>query len=464
MKTVLLLLSTDRFAIPLIRYMVLEGKRYGWKTCIGTMFDSSFTDRIREEKISNDLIFISITDYRQCDAAIRKCDLVIGMVPDVMLLQIADSCINHRKPLVSPARLNRQLVARKAAAEENQTLILVECGFAPGIDHVTAKNVIDSIHVRGGTISSFKTYSGSLVAETSIDNPWEFKLTEPITDVINMGKGTNRHIIRNQIQHVPQQKLFARKESVLIKDIKNAMVVPEDDSLYLKKTYDLKDAHTVMKGRIIRKGFDTLWHLLIGLGFTNTTSKIELFENKTFLNYLRSLVQYKPEELLELSLKRQTGATAEDLEKLRWLGLFDESWPEVYREVTPASLLHYLMEQKLSLKAEDKDCIVMRHELDYTLGQYEHHFTATLVSQGEDRKNSALAKAIGLTTGAAARAILLDDIQLKGLHTPVTKKIYEPILTELLDLGVAFQVEERKVKRRETTYVPEMMHEMKPSG
>jgi saccharopine dehydrogenase-like NADP-dependent oxidoreductase len=251
---------------------------------------------------------------------------------------------------------------------------------------------------------------------------------------------------------------------VLIKDIKNAMVVPEDDSLYLKKTYDLKHAHTVMKGRIIRKGFDTLWHLLIGLGFTNTTSKIELFENKTFLNYLRSLVQYKPEELLELSLKRQTGATAEDLEKLRWLGLFDESWPEGYREVTPASLLHYLMEQKLSLKAEDKDCIVMRHELDYTLGQYEHHFTATLVSQGEDRKNSALAKAIGLTTGAAARAILLDDIQMKGLHTPVTKKIYEPILTELLDLGVAFQVEERKVKRRETTYVPEMMHEMKPSG
>ncbi|NBW39111.1 MAG: hypothetical protein EBR30_29655 [Cytophagia bacterium] len=394
MKTVLLLLSTDRFAIPLIRYMVLEGKRYGWKTCIGTMFDSSFTDRIREEKISNDLIFISITDYRQCDAAIRKCDLVIGMVPDVMLLQIADSCINHRKPLVSPARLNRQLVARKAAAEENQTLILVECGFAPGIDHVTAKNVIDSIHVRGGTISSFKTYSGSLVAESSIDNPWAFKLTEPTADVLNMGKGTNRHIIRNQIQHVPQQKLFARQESILIKGIDNALVVPEDDSLYLKKTYDLKHAHTVMKGRIIRKGFDTLWHLLISLGFTNTTSKIELFENKTFLNYLRSLVQYKPD----------------------------------------------------------------------TLGQYEHHFTATLVSQGEDRKNSALAKAIGLTTGAAARAILLDDIQLKGLHTPVTKKIYEPILTELLDLGVAFQVEERKVKRRETTYVPEMMHEMKPSG
>lgn len=463
MKTVLLLLSTDRFSIPLIRYMVLEGKRYGWKTCIGTMFDNSFADRIREEKISNDLIFVSITDFRQCDAAIRKCDLVIGMVPDVMLLQIADSCIDHVKPLVSPSRLNRQLFAKKAAAEENKTLILMECGFAPGIDHVTAKNVIDTIHAKGGTISSFKTYSGSLGAEDSIDNPWNFKITEPVADVINMGKGTNRHVVKNQIQHVSQHMLFSRKEPVLINGIPNALVIPEDDSLYYQKTYDLKQAHTVVKGRIIREGFDTLWNLLIRLGFTNTTSKIELFDNKSFVNYLRSLVQYRPEELLELSLKSQIGATPDDLDKLRWLGLFDESWPEGYREVTPAILLQYLMEQKLSMKPEDKDCIVMRHELDYTLGEFEHHFTATLVSQGEDRKNSALAKAIGLTTGAAARAILLEDIQLTGLHTPVIKKIYEPILSELLDLGIAFQVEEKKVRRREAAYIPEEMHEMKTS-
>src|ERR1051325_9252794 len=97
MKTVLLLLSTDRFSFPLIRYLTLEGKRYGWKVCIGSMFESHFIDRIKEEKFSNDVIFINITDYRQCDHAIRKVDLVIGMIPDVMLLQVDDSCIAHGK-------------------------------------------------------------------------------------------------------------------------------------------------------------------------------------------------------------------------------------------------------------------------------------------------------------------------------------------------------------------------------
>jgi hypothetical protein len=34
---------------------------------------------------------------------------------------------------------------------------------------------------------------------------------------------------------------------------------------------------------------------------------------------------------------------------------------------------------------------------------------------------------------------------VKGLHTPVIREIYDPILNELSDLGVAFHVEEKKL-------------------
>src|SRR5687768_15716063 len=203
MKTVLLLLSTDRYAVPLIRYLVLEGKRYGWKTCIGSMFEHTIADRIREEKVSSDLLYINITDFRQCDHAIRKADLVIGMIPDVMLLQVADSCIAHGKTLVSPSRLNRQMYAKKQLEEENKVLLLLECGFTPGLDHITAKKAIDNIQEKGGKISSLKTYSGSLIAEASVDNPWDFKLTEPAAELINLGKGNNRHVVNGQLQYVP---------------------------------------------------------------------------------------------------------------------------------------------------------------------------------------------------------------------------------------------------------------------
>jgi saccharopine dehydrogenase (NADP+, L-glutamate forming) len=106
----------------------------------------------------------------------------------------------------------------------------------------------------------------------------------------------------------------------------------------------------------------------------------------------------------------------------------------------------------------------MRHEIDYTTAEFEHRFTATLVAQGEDQRNSALAKAIGLTAGAAAKAVLLENIQLKGLHTPVTKKIYEPILSELVDLGVAFHVEEKKIRRGDAGITPNGDYAMRTSG
>jgi len=453
MKTVLLLLSSDRFSIPLIRYLVLEGKRYGWKTCIGSMFEHSFVDRIKEEKVSSDLIFINITDFRQCDHAIRKSDLVIGMMPDVMLLQVADSCITHGKTLVSPSRLNRQLHAKKSQAEENDVLLLVECGFTPGLDHVTAKKAIDNIHAKGGNISSFKTFSGSLVAESCIDNPWDFKLTEPAQDVISMGKGNNRHLINGQLQHVPHQQLFQRAMPLNIKGLKNTVAIPEEDALYCRKVYGLTEASTVMKARIIRKGFESIWDMMVRFGLTNTTSKIDLFEDKSFRNFLRSLLPYSPTDLLEANLKRTANASFEDIIKLKWLGLFDDEWLEGYKEITPAVILQHLLEKKFTMQPHDKDCIVMRHELEYVCNNYHHTLTATLIAQGEDQRNSALAKAIGLTTGAAAKAILMDNIKVKGLHTPVKKEIYDPILNELDDLGVAFHIEETRIHETEVCNV-----------
>jgi saccharopine dehydrogenase-like NADP-dependent oxidoreductase len=445
MKTILLLLSSDRYSIPLIRYLVLEGKRYGWKTCIGSMFEHAFVDRIKEEKVSNDLIFINITDFRQCDHAIRKSDLVIGMMPDVMLLQVADFCITHGKTLVSPSRLNRQMHGKKSQAEENKVLLLLECGFTPGLDHITAKKAIDNIQSKGGNISSFKTYSGSLIAENSIDNPWEFKLTEPATDVINIGKGNNRHLINGQLQYVPYQQLFSRATPLQISGLKNVIAIPEEDALYCRKVYGLNETNTVVKGRIVRSGFERTWDILVKLGLTNTNVKIDMFEEKSFYHFLKSLLPYSASDSITESLSKNMHATFEDIQKLKWLGLFDDEWMDGYKDVTPAVILQHLLEKKFTMLPHEKDCIILRHEIEYTTKDYHHKFIATLIAQGEDERNSALAKAIGLTTGAAAKAVMLDNIKVKGLYTPVKKEVYDPILNELDDLGVAFHIEETKV-------------------
>jgi saccharopine dehydrogenase-like NADP-dependent oxidoreductase len=185
--------------------------------------------------------------------------------------------------------------------------------------------------------------------------------------------------------------------------------------------------------------------LIIRLGLTNTIPKIDLFENKSFYNFLKSFLPYSATESMEENLTSNFRASADDIEKLRWLGFMSDQWPEGYKEITPAIVLQHLMEEKLSMQPGDKDCIIMRHDLEYACQGYQHKINATLIAQGEDERNSATAKAISLTTGAAAKAVLLGNIKSKGLHTPICKEIYDPILNELEELGVAFHVEETKI-------------------
>jgi hypothetical protein len=443
-KTVLLLFSTMKFSIPLIRYMVIEGRRYGWKTCVGTMFDAQLADCIKVEKFSSEVVFINITDYRQCDHAIRKADLVAAMLADAMLLQVADLCIANKKSLITPSKLNRQMLSRRAQVEENQVLLLMECGFAPGLDHVTAKKAIDNIHSRGGEITSFKSYYGSLLSESCIDNPWEFKLTESAQEIVRIGKHNNRHLLEGKIFHVPYHQLFTRTEPVSINGLHDLVTIPEGDALYIRKIYQLAEAHTVVKGRIVRSAFAQIWNLLIRLGLTDSQARIEMFEKSSFYNYLDSVLPHSIHESLETRLKKYTGATEEDILKLKWIGFFDHDWVNV-KEPTPAALLQILLERKFTPDGEDRDCIVMAHHLEYTMKNVKHSMKATLLVHGEDGNDPAMAKATGLITGAALKGCLLDNIKVKGLHIPTSPEIYDAILNELDDLGVAFYVEETKI-------------------
>src|SRR5690606_4799189 len=212
MKTVLLLLSSDQFTFPLIKFLIEEGKINGWKIVVGSMFDFAVLDRIRRHEWSEAVSLLNITQFKQCERAIQKADVVVALLPDVTLLKVAESCIFRGKSLITPARLNRQMALKKSQAEENNSLMLMECGFSPGLDHITAKKAIDTIQAKGGKVASFRTYSCSFMEKYYADNPWSFKLTYPAIDLINMGKHNNRFLITNRLQHIPYHQLFSRSQ------------------------------------------------------------------------------------------------------------------------------------------------------------------------------------------------------------------------------------------------------------
>jgi saccharopine dehydrogenase (NADP+, L-glutamate forming) len=85
----------------------------------------------------------------------------------------------------------------------------------------------------------------------------------------------------------------------------------------------------------------------------------------------------------------------------------------------------------------------MMHEIEYETNNEKKKIESSLIVVGENSEQTAMAKTVGLPLGIATKLILDGTIQLKGLHLPVCKEIYEPVLKELEEHGIIFQKEER---------------------
>src|SRR5207253_8346806 len=105
----------------------------------------------------------------------------------------------------------------------------------------------------------------------------------------------------------------------------------------------------------------------------------------------------------------------------------------------PTVILQFSLEKNLALRPDDRDMIVMLHELSYISNNKQSSVRSTLVVKGEDNLHTAMAKTVGLPLGIATKLILSGDIVLKGLHIPNKKEIYEPVLKELEKHDIKFQ-------------------------
>ncbi len=102
----------------------------------------------------------------------------------------------------------------KNAIEENGLLFLCEMGLDPGIDHMSAKKMIDEIHEEGGKIHSFLSHCGGLVAPESDDNPWHYKISWNPRNVVMAGKAGAIYKMNGEITELNYEDLFAEKRYV----------------------------------------------------------------------------------------------------------------------------------------------------------------------------------------------------------------------------------------------------------
>ncbi len=67
---------------------------------------------------------------------------------------------------------------------------------------------------------------------------------------------------------------------------------------------------------------------------------------------------------------------------------------------------------------------------------------SSLVVFGDNQRDTAMAKTVGLPVAIATKLILNGEIESTGVKIPTTKDIYNPVLKELSGNGINFIEEE----------------------
>ena len=80
----------------------------------------------------------------------------------------------------------------------------------------------------------------------------------------------------------------------------------------------------------------------------------------------------------------------------------------------------------------------MWHKLNYKLDGQEKEISSYMTYIGKDQTYTAMSDTVGLPVAICAKMILNKKISLKGVHLPIHKEIYLPVLKELEEYGMFF--------------------------
>lgn len=378
---------------------------------------------------------------RDLDALIQQADVVISLLPYVFHLDVAKKCVAFRRHLVTTSYVKPEMRALDAQAKDAGVLFLNEVGLDPGIDHMSAMRVIEAVKDEGGTVVSFRSYCGGLPSPDDDDNPLGYKFSWSPKGVVLAGTNSARYLEEGEVKEVPNTRLFATHWPVFVSGVGELEAYPNRDSLVYIDLYGLCGVRTMFRGTLRNLGWCATWQKLVELGIVDPSPRSDL-AGTTLARVVSELVGRKPGEDLRGAVARKLGLHphSREMRNIAWIGLLDD------RAIPPKSeslvdVLAARLAELMPYKEGEKDMVVLLHEFEATYPgrPTPRRITSTLVAFGEPHGDSAMSRTVSLPAAVATRLLLEGRLRLTGVHIPVVKELYNPILDELKELRIHCQ-------------------------
>ena len=491
----ILLFGAGKSATVLIDYLKEIASENIWQIIVADNDLALAEKKVGEHPLAK-AIQINIENEIARKVLVLDADVVISMMPPSLHYLIALDCIELKKHLLTASYIDEKIKQLQPQIEANNILFLYEMGLDPGIDHMSAMELINKIKAKGGVITSFKSHCGGLIAPESDNNPWHYKISWNPKNIVLAGKAGATYKENGEVVNISYEQLFNNKNIIQTDSGEAYTYYANRDSLGYMTLYNLEDCKTFMRTTLRHPEFCFGWKNIIDLKLTDEekiydTNAMSIssffkqhFEKHGFGEWLNELLlsrlSYANEmmdklmQLIEINdaenaehsndevmLVNEIGELdtiniealrekAEEtilqkmheaklsIQQLFFLGLKDETL--INKGLCSASdVLQFIIEKKLALESGDKDLIVMRHEIEYMQEGEKYTVHSDLSIIGDDSTHTAMAKTVGLPLGIAAKLLLEGKFSLRGLHVPISSEIYEPVLKELKKYAIEFK-------------------------
>ncbi len=360
----ILVAGAGKSSTYLIQYLLDNAQKNRWTV---TVADSS--EKAVEEKIKNHpcgvKAVLNVMDEEQRQALVKDADLVVSLMPPHLHIYLAKDCLKFNKNLITSSYISPEMKEMDKDVKNAGLMFMCEMGLDPGIDHMTASQIIHSTQRVAARITSFKSYCGGLVAPEYDNNPWHYKFSWNPRNIVTAGAGGAHFREHGKAVHVPYENIFGNAHKVNINGLGTLAYYPNRDSLRYLDLYDIQEIRTFVRATLRYPDFCKGWQAIIDLGLNSDSDTIDA-SDKTYGAWLKRKTGFNgyPGDVGSfLSEKLNVKPGGKVINMLEWMGLWaDQPLPQ--GKTNSADVLLNLLEQKWEMKPYEKDMVVMQHDVE----------------------------------------------------------------------------------------------------
>ena len=397
-------------------------------------------------------VVLDAGDTPLLERTIAAADIVVSLLPWTLHPVIAGLCLAHSKHMVTASYVKEEMQAMAREARDKGLIFLNEVGVDPGLDHMSAMQVIDAVRAEGGKIDSFFSYCGGLPALESNNNPLGYKFSWSPEGAMLAATNNGRYLEHGKVYEVPGCDLF---KHYWLKSIPGAGVFEayvNRDALPYLEIYGIKDASGIYRGTLRNIGYCETWDFIKQLGLLNRKMKFD-FDEVTPREVLANIVNC-PETNVRAGVAAYLKIPEHSLtlKKLEWLGLLSDRKLSI-GTASVFEMLSHTLKNRLVYNEGEMDLLVMHHEFEAIYpGLPRQRIQTTLIDRGDPGGDSSMSRTVGYPVGIATSLIAEGRISRTGVLRPVSAEIYTPVLAECERLGIHFKERRSELDADEVSY------------